>query len=367
MADKKISELTEKTTIALDDLLALVDSEATPVETKKVTLRTIFNSTVNKNGITNGSFRVAQRGTSFTAATTPANNDDTFLLDEWILLSDGNDVVDVSKVVRATPNGSYAECKLEVETANKQFGILHILRAVNAARFIGQTVSVSFKARMAAADDNTHSLKCVVLSWDGTADTVTSDVVNAWSATPSYVANWTAENTPSSQTLTTTEQTFKVEGISIDTASTKNIAVFIFCDQTDGAVDDAVIITDVQLELGSVATQYEYIPYADEFFVCRKSRNQFIVGLGRQSSDIKVYGHQLLIPDMWGTPTIVISAANIITIWSGAGSGASTGIANNSSNYRDLSLAINMGALGAAGDCVDMQLASGYIWATSEL
>jgi len=38
MTDKKISELTEKTTIAPDDLLALVDTEATPDETKKIKL-----------------------------------------------------------------------------------------------------------------------------------------------------------------------------------------------------------------------------------------------------------------------------------------------------------------------------------------
>ena len=222
-----------------------------------------------RNAIINGCMRVAQRGTSFTSATTPANSDDTYLLDRWILLSDGNDVVDVSQVVRATPNGAYAEMKLEVETANKQFGILTILEAKDAARFIGKTVSLSFKARMGAADDNTHSLKAVVLSWDGTADTVTSDVVNAWGATPTYVANWTAENAPVSQTLTTTEQTFKVEGISIDTASTKNIAVFIFCDQTDGAVDDAIIITGVQLELGSVATEFEFRAYDSELKLCR--------------------------------------------------------------------------------------------------
>jgi len=36
MADQKISELTEKTTPVADDLLAIVDSEAEPIETKKL-------------------------------------------------------------------------------------------------------------------------------------------------------------------------------------------------------------------------------------------------------------------------------------------------------------------------------------------
>jgi hypothetical protein len=36
MADKKISDLTAKTTPAADDLLVLVDSETSPNETKKI-------------------------------------------------------------------------------------------------------------------------------------------------------------------------------------------------------------------------------------------------------------------------------------------------------------------------------------------
>jgi len=231
-------------------------------------IQTQLDGKAAANAIINGCFRVAQRGTSFTAATTPANSDDTYLLDRWVLLSDGNDIVDVSQTTTVIPSGSYAAAKLEVETANKQFGFLQILEARDAAKFIGQTVSLSFKARMAAADDNTHSLKAVILSWSSTADDVTSDVVDAWGATPTYVANWTAENTPESKTLTTSYQTFKVEGVSIDTANAVNVAVFIFCDQTDGVVDDAVYITDIQLEVGAVATPFVLRQIGSEFALC---------------------------------------------------------------------------------------------------
>ena len=37
MADQKISELTEKTTLHDTDLMPMVDTEATPIETKKIT------------------------------------------------------------------------------------------------------------------------------------------------------------------------------------------------------------------------------------------------------------------------------------------------------------------------------------------
>jgi hypothetical protein len=284
----------------------------------------------NKNGIINGDFRVAQRGTSFTSATTPPNSDDTYLLDRWILLSDGNDIVDVSQTVRATPNGSYAEMKAEVETANKQFGFLTILEAKDSARFIGKTVSLSFKARMAAADDNTHSLKAAILSWNSTADTVTSDVVATWQASPAYVANWTAENTPVSKTLTTTEQTLKVEGIAVDTASTKNIAVFIFCDQTDGVVDDAVIITDVQLEIGSKATDFEPKSYQQSLELCKR---YCLIGGGgmagsiysASSSSPMVGAFSLVFQvEMRAAPTIVLLPGTTVIYIDDAGVGLAT-------------------------------------------
>ena len=56
----------------------------------------------HKNAIINGDFKIAQRGTSFTAATTPLNDDDTYLLDRWKLLSDGDDVVDCT-IIKIIP------------------------------------------------------------------------------------------------------------------------------------------------------------------------------------------------------------------------------------------------------------------------
>ena len=221
-----------------------------------------------QNFLINGSFRVAQRGITFTGATAPLNSDDTYLLDRWVLLSDGNDIVDVSQSV-VVPDGAKNSIKLEVETANKQFGILQILENKDAMSFAGKKASLSFQARMAAADDNTHSVKAVVLAWNNAVDVVTSDIVDAWSDTPSVVANWTKENVAASNTLTTSWQEFKIENISIDTASMANLAVFIYCDQTDGVVDDAIYITNVKLEIGETATDFVARPNGEELTLCQ--------------------------------------------------------------------------------------------------
>ena len=251
----------------------MASDSATRAATQQSIKAYVDDNVSMQNFLINGSFRMNQRvvsGGIYTAATAILNSDDTYLNDRWLLLSDGNDIVDVSQSTTVIPDGAKASIKLEVETANKQFGILQILENRDAMAFYGKQASLTFQARMAAADDNTHSLKAIVLSWDGAADTVTSDVVNAWLATPTYVANWTGENVPASNTLTTAWQTFTIENISIDTASMANLAVFIFCDQTDGVVDDAIYITGVKLEVGETATDNVPRPMAQEFMLCKR-------------------------------------------------------------------------------------------------
>jgi hypothetical protein len=116
-----------------------------------------------------------------------------------------------------------------------------------------------------------------VLSWSGTQDTLTSDVVSSWEATntaPTLVANWTYENVPSRLALVAdTWTTYKIENISIDTASTTNIAVFIWLDDTDSTVDDRLYISNVQLNAGPTALPYSQPGYATQFTECARYYN----------------------------------------------------------------------------------------------
>lgn len=248
----------------VDDLVAAV---AAAVDT-------LTGYTRDHNILINGDFRVAQRGTTFTSATTPANNDDTYLLDRWVLLSDGNDAADVSQETTTVPTGSYAALKLDVETANKKFGILQIVEARDAKAIIGGTCSLSFKARVTGS--TISRIRAGVLAWSSTADTVTSDVVSAWGAAgtnPTLVSNWTFENVPADLTaLTTSYQTYTIENISIDTASCTNVAVFIWTDDVTMDVGDFLYIADVQLEPSPVATNFKRIPYSEMLRGCQRFR-----------------------------------------------------------------------------------------------
>jgi hypothetical protein len=224
--------------------------------------------------IINGAFQVNQRArAAYTAATSPANSDDTYLLDQWVLLSDGNDIVDVSPEASVVPTGGASALKLEVETANKKFGIIQFVENKDALKYKGMVASLQFKA-YTVTGKVIRNLRAAVLSWASTADTITSDVVSAWEnegTNPTLVANWTAENVAANCALVAdTWTTYQIENIAIDTANMTNLAVFIWCDDADAAVDDLVYISQIQLNQGPVCTPYQPRCFEDELNRCKK-------------------------------------------------------------------------------------------------
>jgi len=227
-------------------------------------------STVNKNYLINGGFAVAQRGTSFTSG---ANNDDAYTLDRWYILSDGNDAIDVTQETTTVPtNGEFA-IALDVETVNKKFGIATIIENKDVIGLVGNTVTFSFKAKVSATT-KLDNVKAAIVAWSGTADTVTSDIISAWGAegtNPTLIANATYENTPANLSLTTSYASYSITA-AVDTASTQNIILFIWSDVTDTTLGDFLYIAESKLELGSIATPFEYAggTFQGELAACQR-------------------------------------------------------------------------------------------------
>lgn len=229
----------------------------------------------SKNVLINGDFRIAQRGSDgaavFDAGTTPANDDDTYLLDRWLLLSDGDDIVDVSQSTEV-PTGALLSCALDVETVNKKFGILQVIEQKNCAHMIDGNVSLSFEAKVSDIT-KLDNIKAMIVAWDGTADAVTSDIISAWNAedtAPALVANWTIENTPANLGVTAAWAKYTIENIAIDTSGAKNIGVFIWSDGFSDTAAKFLYITNVQLEENSAASEYEWRDVGKELILCQR-------------------------------------------------------------------------------------------------
>ena len=262
-----------------------------------------------RNAVINGSFAFGQRATTFVSG---ANNDDTYNLDRWYVLSDGNDVVDISQSTSVIPtNGKYA-IALDVETVNKKFGIAQIIEADNCLGLIGETVTLSFKAKVSATT-KLDNVKAAIVAWSGTADTVTSDIISAWNVegtNPTLIADATYENTPANLNLTTSYVTYSVTA-AVDTASTKNILVFIWSDVTDTTLGDFLYITDVQLERGPVATPFERRPIGTELALCQRYYQLVKGGCGVAGLSTQFYGTAPLLAQMRAAPTLGKTSGNI--------------------------------------------------------
>jgi hypothetical protein len=225
-----------------------------------------------QQALINGEFQVNQQSVSpYTSGTTPDNGDDTYLFDQWILLSDGDDIVDVSQETSIVPPGAATAAKFEVETANKKFGILQIIENVDALKLAGKAVSLQFKARTTTGK-LIENIRAAVLSWDSTANTVTSDVVSSWEAegsNPTLATHWTAENTAANLALVAdTWTTYRIENVKVDTANMSNLAVFIWVDDGDAAVDDLLYISQVQLNIGAKCAPYRPMKFTEEIEKC---------------------------------------------------------------------------------------------------
>ncbi len=257
----------------------------TGVADKIIVENALISGTDNK--IINGNFAVNQRSDdqsetlTYTAATTPANSDDTYLFDRWKLLSDGNDIVDVVSIGRTMgsrdfgansapsylPSETGFAMAMDVETANKKFGQAQFIESMNCNDLRGQTCTLSWKARTALSQSSPTSIKAAVIGWFGTSDTITSDIISAWNSEgtdPTLVANAEYLNVPSNTLLNSTMKTYSLK-VNVP-VGIKNVIVFIWNDMSNGVVGttvgDFIFLSDVQLERGDFENpRFQNEPY----------------------------------------------------------------------------------------------------------
>jgi hypothetical protein len=224
----------------------------------------------NRNAIINGDFRVAQRGTTLTVA------DGAYGLDRWVALGSGTGGVGSSgqnvgmTQVAASGADGVNSLNLESTFAGLKFGCVQIIESRNLGGLKSGTVTVSFKA---AVTNGAADVRCAVLGWSGFADAVTRDVVSTsgtpWlSSPPTLAADWSYLNTPVDLNVTNTVATYSVNANV--TGLPNNLAVFIWVNGTSHASDGTLLLNDVQLESGAIATPFERKTFQEQFADCQR-------------------------------------------------------------------------------------------------
>lgn len=313
--------------VTLDDIIELVYASGTSVQVMQFLASA---SGLGVNALLNGAMNVWQRAATFTPL------DDVYGPDRWNLLVEANSAWTFARDTDVpSTGGSQYSLKATNVTLNNQCAIVQFLEAKDAYRLIGKTVSLSFQAKTNGTE--IANLRAAILSWTGTADAVTSDVIGTWASDgtdPTFAANWTKENTPSNLALTSSWQRFYVENVNIDTASTKNIAVVIWVDDGTIAANDDFYLTQVQLNVGEEALPFQFRSFAEELANCRRYyRHSYpygtnpgtadgyteasAAGIAIGANDTKAFA--LFDSPMFKSPTLTIYAADAA---SGSGTAA---------------------------------------------
>lgn len=343
------------------------------------------------NLLRNGGFNVWQRGTSFTNATVYPNNNLQYCADGWKLLSNGNNIVNISQtqgpianIVSVNTQGgglSQNAWRFTGSVGNAKFGMLQIIDNFTTGGVIGQSLFFSFYTRSVGL----NFVKAAILYWIGAADAPTTNPISAWNAQgtdPTLVANWNYLDFSRNIALTNTylNVTYLLTGGGAVPAAATNLGIMIWCDQTNFAPGNTLDISCTLLTAGPNFSPFypEISPY--EMIRCKRwfqkdfpysitpfttltssSKGMVIVApLGTavnvpNNTDYGVLSYELELANI-GVPTIVIypytNMASINTVSNNAGVdlAANTGIKSNTAilaaadGYRGIILKNTSGA-----------------------
>jgi hypothetical protein len=243
----------------------------------------------SENLLINGSFLIAQRGTTFADP-----DDDTYTFDRWNFIRSTADVypVVVSQKTDTPPIGlsSYASLYFDPSDTGPKCGLVQILEARDTRRAgfqspVSETVSLSVKLKKNLS--GTFNARVGLLAWSGTADAVTSDVVSSWNdagTLPTLATNWQFVSVSDALVVTSEWQTFKLENIGYGEA--KNIAVMVWTDFYMGPSDE-IKIADVSLVKGPVARAARGRPESEELALCQ--RYYEVITGGHTSGEGRLY------------------------------------------------------------------------------
>jgi len=237
----------------------------------------------NRNRIINGSFIVAQRGTSFSLSA------DAYTLDRWTSSSAGGVSLSVSQQTATSADNAYFESKNYLRyTRNNAVlsGLVH--KVEDLQQFNNKTFTLSFWAKSSSL---TNTM------------TPTVYTVNDGSSFNSYVSITDVSNPALSSTwqkyvFNLTFQDMYSYGFS----GAHHLRLQFGDSSTVGTFD----ISQVQLEVGDTATPFEHRSYGDELARCERFF-QLSGGVGRTNSATSCDIYSVFKTPMRATPSVSIN------------------------------------------------------------
>ena len=194
--------------------------------------------------------------------TPTAYNDNAYAADRWKILCEAN-AVNASQSAVA-PVGAATSILLTKATAIGRFGMIQFKEASETLAL--RTRQVTFKVAVRGSALTTQA-KIAILSWSGTADAPTTDVVSVWGASPTYIANVTEL---ASKTATINASAFTTVFVTATVpANANNLAFFVFTPNSQ-AIADSLYISAMSATVGTGVSPYAQRDVEEEASRCMR-------------------------------------------------------------------------------------------------
>ena len=197
----------------------------------------------------------------------PATNaDDTYGHDRWYALTQSNPIA-VSTVTDAEDGTPYMMRLTQSNASAQRMGYAQIIESANCKHLRGQATTMSGRVRLSTS----ANLRYAILEWTGTADTVTSDVVNDWTSSTYTAGNFFAGSnltvtSVGSIALTANTLTDLTALTATLGSSFNNVIIFFWTEGT--AAQNVTLDAAIQFEAGSIANPRSMRSIADETALC---------------------------------------------------------------------------------------------------
>lgn len=285
-------------------------------------------SPIGRNMLINGGFDINQRAAA-------SNSDDTFAFDRWNILTQTGAIA-ASQLGPAIESGYNNAMRLTQSQATPQrFGFLQMIENANCVHARGGSGTLSGRVRCSAGT----TIRYAILGWTGTADAITSDVVNNWASatfTPGnfFLASNLSVLASGSIAVTANAWTNLTALTATLGTSFNNIIIFVWTDSTQ-AQNVTLDCDYLQFEVGASSTPFEKRSIGQELLLCQR---YFAAYVGNGASDVMLTGglcnstttavYRFNSPQaMRAAPTISISGT--YGVFNGGGNPAGTAITNS--------------------------------------
>lgn len=272
-----LEELSGEITTVVADIAAILDGA---VFTGDVSVPSLNGGALSghRNKLINGCFSQNTRALTSVA-------DDTYCLDRWYVLTETGNIT-VAQLTDPDVGAINGIQLTQPDASPKRMGFAQIIESKNIKQFASTAMNLSARLRLSIAGN----IRYAVIEHTGTADTVTSDVVNNWASATFTPSNFFIAGVNIIDTGTIAPGA-GVWGALSDSgslgASVKNVIIFIW---TESQVAQNVTLdcSRIQYEPGVIATPQEWRHNEDT--LCQRYARLNSAGVGLSTSATNLAG-----------------------------------------------------------------------------